>query len=179
MRRTLVCYFALLVLMAPVAVPAATREVIDREVQQALVDFRAYAPAAIELMDRAAGVLVIPKMTRAGFGIGGQYGEGALQVNGATQAYYSAAGASIGLQVGVEVRSHVLLFMTEASLRQFQRSDGWEVGIDGSVALATLGAGGSIDTQTAQEPVIGFIFSNTGLMFNLSLGGVKISPIER
>ena len=179
MSRASACCFAVLALMVPLVVSAATREVIDRDVENALADFRQYAPAAVELMDRAAGVLVIPKVTRMGFGIGGQYGEGALQVGGKTQAYYSAAGASIGLQFGVEVRTHVLLFMTEQALRNFQRSDGWEAGVDGSVALATLGAGGSIDTHTAQEPVIGFIFSNTGLMFNLSLGGAKISPIER
>ena len=64
-------------------------------------------------------------------------------------------------------------------LSAFRNSEGWEVGIDGSVALATLGAGGEIDTKTAKEPVIGFIFSNKGLMYNLTFEGSKISRIKK
>jgi lipid-binding SYLF domain-containing protein len=51
--------------------------------------------------------------------------------------------------------------------------------VDGSVALATLGAGGAIDTQTAKKPIIGFIFSNKGLMYNLTFEGSKITQIQR
>jgi hypothetical protein len=43
----------------------------------------------------------------------------------------------------------------------------------------TVGAGGSIDTESLTSPVIGFILDPTGLMYNLTLEGSKISRISR
>lgn len=158
---------------------AASKEVIDRQVENALQTFRQQSPAAAELMDKAEGVLVFPEVTKAGFGIGGEYGEGSLLIDGEPLAYYSTAGASFGLQLGVQFKAQLILFMTEKSLYKFRRSKGWEVGVDGSVALAKVGAGGAIDTQAAQQPIIGFIFSNKGLMYNLTFEGSKMTRIER
>ena len=69
--------------------------------------------------------------------------------------------------------------MTEDALGSFRRKDGWKVGVDGSVALITLGTGGSIDTNQITKPVIGFILDEKGLMYNLTLEGSKISRIKR
>lgn len=85
-------------------------------------------------------------------------------MGGKTAAYYNIAAASVGLQLGVQSRSQIVLFMTPAALAKFRASKGWKAGVDGSVALATLGAGGAIDSETASKPIIGFVFSNTGLM---------------
>ncbi|MEH6467248.1 MAG: YSC84-related protein, partial [Porticoccus sp.] len=100
-------------------------------------------------------------------------------VGGSTVGYYNTAAASIGFQLGAQIKSQIILFMTDAALQKFKNSAGWEAGVDGSVAIATIGAGGQIDTDTIQQPIIGFIFSNKGLMFNLSLEGSKITPIVR
>ena len=94
-------------------------------------------------------------------------------------AYYNIAAASIGFQLGAQARSQIILFMTESALSKFRASEGWKAGVDGSVALATLGAGGAIDTETAKKPIIGFIFSNKGLMYNLTFEGSKITKIDR
>ena len=123
-------------------------------------------------------MLVFPNVIKAGIGIGGEYGEGALLMKGKPVAYYNIAAASIGLQLGAQARTQIILFMSEGSLAKFRNSQGWTAGVDGSVALATLGAGGSIDTETAKKPVIGFIFSNKGLMYNLTFEGSKISKIN-
>lgn len=69
--------------------------------------------------------------------------------------------------------------MSDKVLKEFQSSYGWKAGVDGSVALATLGAGGSIDSETAKAPIIGFIFSNKGLMYNLSFEGSKITRLNK
>ena len=76
-------------------------------------------------------------------------------------------------------RATIIMFMTEAALANFQRTDGWKVGVDGSIAIITVGAGGQIDTNSISSPVIGFIFDQKGLMYNLTLGGSKISRIQR
>lgn len=94
-------------------------------------------------------------------------------------AYYNIAAASYRFSAVRQARSQIILFMTDKALSKFRSSEGWKAGVDGSVALVTLGAGGSIDTETAKKPIIGFIFSNKGLMYNLTFEGSKITKIDR
>lgn len=170
---------ASLFILATATASAASKEQIDAEVRQALTEFRETTSAGYELSQKAVGVLVFPDVIKAGMGIGGEYGEGALMIDGQTVGYYNLASASIGFQLGAQKRSQIVLFMTQSALDNFRSSEGWKAGVDGSVALATLGAGGAIDTETAQQPIIGFIFSNKGLMYNLTFEGSKMSKIER
>jgi len=93
--------------------------------------------------------------------------------------YCNIASASIGFQLGAQARSMVILFMTPESLAAFRKSDGWKAGVDGSVALVTIGAGDTIDTQTGQKPIVGFIFGNKGLMYNPTFEGSKFTKIDR
>jgi lipid-binding SYLF domain-containing protein len=158
---------------------AASKQEIDIYVEEALSEFYKHSPAGQKLAQRAKGILVFPRVYKAGFGIGGEYGEGKLIVGGGTKGYYSVSAASVGFQLGVQRKSQILLFMTNESLNNFLDSNGWDAGVDGSVAIASLGAGGEIDTKTANEPVIAFIFSNKGLMYNLTLEGSKITQIVR
>jgi lipid-binding SYLF domain-containing protein len=163
----------------PAPAAAASKAEIDADVQEALENFYKHSSAGKQLAQKAAGMLVYPKVIKAGIGIGGEYGEGALLVKGKTAAYYNIAAASIGFQLGAQVKSQIILFMNAKVLEDFRKSKGWQAGVDGSVALATLGAGGEISTETAKEPIIGFIFSNKGLMYNLTFEGTKITRIER
>lgn len=172
-------FLSLVLACTGVAVQAASRDEIDAEVRSALNNFYQHSGAGKELAGKAAGILVFPNVIKAGIGIGGEYGEGALLVGGKTAAYYNIASASIGFQLGAQARSQIVLFMTAAALAKFRSSEGWKAGVDGSVALATLGAGGAIDSETARKPIIGFIFSNKGLMYNLTFEGSKISKIDK
>ena len=161
------------------AATAATRQEIDAQVRQALKSFQQQTSAGYELSKKASGMLIFPSVIKAGIGIGGEYGEGALLVKGKTVAYYNLAAASIGFQLGAQARSQIVLFMNDKVLGEFRTSEGWKAGVDGSVAVATLGAGGAVDTETAKQPIIGFIFSNKGLMYNLTFEGSKITRIEK
>ena len=158
---------------------AASREEIDANVQEAIGNFYKQTSAGKRLAQKAAGMLVFPEVIKAGIGIGGEYGEGALLIKGKTAAYYSTAAASIGFQLGAQVKSQIILFMNAKVLEDFRKSQGWKAGVDGSVALATLGAGGELSTDTIKQPIIGFIFSNKGLMYNLTFEGSKITRLER
>ncbi len=166
-----------LALFAPSA--QAVSPELDAYVQEALAKFYSHTQAGRELAGRAKGMLVFPRVYKAGFVVGGEYGEGALLVNGKNAGYYSTASASVGFQLGAQRKTVILLFMNDEALSRFRESDGWQAGVDGSVALANMGAGDKIDTQTAQQPIVAFVFSNEGLMFNLNLEGTKISRIER
>ncbi len=158
---------------------AASKEEINAEVREAVQNFYKHTSAGKELAQKAAGMLVFPSVVKAGIGVGGEYGEGSLLIGGKTVGYYNIASASIGFQLGAQARSQIILFMTENALSKFRNSEGWKAGVDGSVALATLGAGGSIDTETAKKPIIGFIFSNKGLMYNLTFEGSKITKLDK
>lgn len=160
-------------------VAAASKEEINAEVREALKNFQKQTSAGHELSKKASGMLVFPSVIKAGIGVGGEFGEGALLVKGKTVAYYNIAAASIGFQLGAQARSQIILFMNDKVLGEFRKSKGWKAGVDGSVALATLGAGGAIDTETAKQPIIGFIFSNKGLMYNLTFEGSKITRIAK
>lgn len=158
---------------------AASKSEIDSDVQSALTAFYNLSTGNKELASKAAGVLVFPLVMKAGFFVGGDYGEGVLQVGGKTVDYYSTAAISFGLQLGAQSRSEVILFMDKEALENFQVRDGWAAGIDGSVAVIDSGVGKGVNTETAREPIIAFIFSNKGLMGNLSLEGYKFSKIYR
>jgi lipid-binding SYLF domain-containing protein len=171
------------VLLSFAAAPAlaASKEEIDAGVKEALAELYKQSSAAQDLGAKAVGILVFPKVVKGGVGIGGEFGEGALLVGGKTSGYYNTAAGSIGFQLGLQQKSQVIMFMTQKELDKFQQqnNEGWKAGVDGSVALATLGAGGQLDTETAKKPIIGFIFSNKGLMYNLTFEGSKITKITK
>jgi lipid-binding SYLF domain-containing protein len=158
---------------------AASKAEIDTDVQFALTAFYNLSPGNKELASKASGVLIFPSVMKAGFFVGGDYGEGALQVEGKTVDYYSTAAISFGLQLGAQSRSEVILFMDKNALESFRLHDGWAAGLDGSVAVIDNGAGKGVSTETASAPIIAFIFSNKGLMGNLSVEGSKFSKIYR
>jgi lipid-binding SYLF domain-containing protein len=178
-RKIFLMLVCAVTLVAAGGVNAASKEEIDAEVRQALEAFYKYTSAGKELAQKASGMLVFPSVIKAGIGIGGEYGEGSLLIKGKPVAYYNTASASIGFQLGAQARTQIVLFMNDTVLNAFRNSKGWQAGVDGSVALATLGAGGAIDTQTAKEPIIGFIFSNKGLMYNLTFEGSKITKLDK
>ena len=71
------------------------------------------------------------------------------------------------------------MFMTNGAYQDFINRDGWKAGVDGSIALVEFGAGKEIDTNSIRDPIIAFVFSNKGLMFNLSLEGSKFWKITK
>ncbi|KPK27030.1 MAG: hypothetical protein AMJ61_07045 [Desulfobacterales bacterium SG8_35_2] len=158
---------------------AKSAQEIDVSVDVALDEFAQQVKGGKEFLASAKGVLVFPSVLKAGVGIGGEYGEGALRIGGKTVDYYSTAAASFGFQLGAQSKRIVIVFMQDDALKKFRESQGWEAGVDGSVALITLGAGGAIDTTNIKDPIIGFVFSNKGLMYNLTLEGSKYTKLVR
>jgi len=158
---------------------AKSAKEIDVRVDTALERFNNDIKGGKEFLKTAKGVLVFPSVIKAGIGIGGEYGEGALRINGKTVDYYNTAAASIGFQLGAQSKTVIVVFMQADALKKFRASSGWEAGVDGSVALIELGAGGSIDTTNIKRPIVGFVFGNKGLMYNLTLEGSKYTKIVR
>jgi lipid-binding SYLF domain-containing protein len=174
--------FIIALLIAPTfshVAQAATAKEIDVSVEVALDRFKNDVKGASEFLANAKGVLVIPNVIRVGFGLGGEYGEGAMIIGGKTVEYYSTAAGSFGFQIGAQSKNIVIIFMEEAALTKFRDSLGWRAGVDGSVALIDTGAGASVDTDNMKHPIVGFVFGLKGLMVNLSLEGSKFTKLAK
>jgi len=131
-----------------------------------------------ELVARARGVLVFPAVLEAGFIVGASRGDGALRVGGKTVSYHRTTAGSIGLQAGAQSTAMFILFMTEDALRKFQSSRGWTAGVDASVTMISVGASAQMTTATAQQPVIGYVLSNSGLMAGVTVNGARVTSLK-
>jgi lipid-binding SYLF domain-containing protein len=131
-----------------------------------------------EITAKASGLLIFPSIIAAGLVIGGEYGEGVLRTGGRTQGYYRAASGSFGFQAGAQSKAVVIAFLSQAALDKFRNSNGWTAGVDGSVALARMGANGEVDTASIKNDVTAFALTNAGLMYNLTIEGTKIAKID-
>jgi lipid-binding SYLF domain-containing protein len=127
---------------------------------------------------QAYAVLVFPKVTKAGFGIGGQSGEGALIKDGKTIGYYRTTGASIGLQAGAQTYGYAMFFMNEKAMKALDQADGFEVGVGPSVVVMDEGKAKTTTTTTMKDDIYAFIFGQKGLMAGLGIQGNKISKIN-
>ena len=135
-------------------------------------------PGAAPMVQNAKGVLYMPLMTEAGFGIGGAYGQGALRINNVTVDYYSATRATVGFQIGAQQYAHVLIFQTEQALADFRRNPGWVAGAGAFYALPDRGVSMGTDTITSQQPVVTMIFGQSGLMAGASIEGTKYTRVS-
>jgi len=136
-------------------------------------------PGTQDLAEKSAGMLVMPLVTKAGFGFGGAYGEGALQIDDVTVDYYSTAQASFGLQIGAQQYAHTLFFMTQEALADFRGSDGWAVGADAEYVFNDQGQTVGVETTTALAPVIAVVYGQSGLIVGATLEGTKYTRIIR
>jgi lipid-binding SYLF domain-containing protein len=158
--------------------PEARRKSIDAGVDSALARLYQQVGGSQELVSRSAGVLVFPSVLSGGFVVGGSHGQGALRKGGKTVGYYSLTAASVGLLAGAQSKSLFILFVTQDALNRFEASSGWTAGVDGSVALLSVGANARVTTQEVQQPIVGFVLTNAGLMADLSLNGSRINRLS-
>ena len=175
----IVCVTATLGFVSAGVSHAKTAKEIDASVDASLERFHKEVKGAEEFLKSAKGVLVLPGVIKGGLIIGGEYGEGALRIGGKTVDYYSTAAASYGFQLGGQKKDIILVFMQEESLNKFHESSGWKAGVDGSVALVNLWAAASLDTAKMKEPIVGFVFGQKGLMYNLTLEGSKFTKLKK
>jgi len=177
-RTLLAAVLLVLVALASTAQAKSARQ-IDIEVDAAIKNFTLNVGGGQQFLNSAKGVLVFPSVLKGGFVVGGEYGEGALRVGGTTVDYYNTVSASIGFQLGAQAKTIIMVFMDDYALHKFRTSEGWEAGVDGSVALVEWGAGKNLSTTKIQDPIVGFVFNNKGLMYNLTIEGSKFSKIRR
>jgi len=158
---------------------AASAAAIDADADAALMKLYEHKPVAKMLSEKAAAVLIFPNIVKAGFIVGGQYGQGALRKQGKTVGYYSSAAGSYGLQAGAQSFGYVMFLMTDSAVNYLNKSDGWEIGVGPSIVVVDEGIAKSLTSTTLKSDVYAFIFDQKGLMAGIGLQGSKITRIEK
>lgn len=175
--RVAACILVMLI-AASAAVMAASGADIDAHVDKTLAKFEKDVKGANRVLQQAKGVLVFTGVIKAGLGIGGEHGNGALRIDGKTVDYYSISSGSIGLQIGVQKKDIIMVFRETGALEKFRASSGWKLGAEAEVVVVDVGADGQIDTNRLKGPVVAFVVGQEGLMGGVSLSGSKISKIK-
>ena len=110
--------------------------------------------------------------------VGGEYGKGAMRVGGKTVDYYRMISGSVGFQIGGQAKDVIIAFMSSDALNIFRSSKGWEAGVDGNIALITVGAGESAITAMGKNPIVAFVFDVKGLIVDMSFKGAKFTKLD-
>jgi len=134
---------------------------------------------AKKLNTSAIAVLVFPAITKAGFIVGGQYGEGVLWKKEKPTAYYNTAGGSFGLQAGAQQYGYALFFMKEGALDALNSTQGFEIGTGPSIVVVDQGFATSMTSINTQADIYAFIFSQKGVMAGVGIQGNKITKLDQ
>jgi len=158
---------------------AETPEHIDRSSDAALQQLYDTNPAARAIAEHARAILVFPSIVKAGFVVGGAFGEGELKEGSEVRSYYNSVTGSVGFQAGAQSYGYVVFLMNQDAVRYVHRSEGWEVGVGPTIVIVDAGVAGNLSTTTLKDDAYAFIFDQKGLMAGVSLEGTKITPIDR
>jgi lipid-binding SYLF domain-containing protein len=159
--------------------PALADDSFEADAKAALQKLYDSEPVAKMIGEKARAVLVFTSIVKAGFIVGGQYGEGVLLIHGKLVAHYNSVAASYGLQAGVQSFGYALFLMNDKAIQYLDKSDGWELGVGPSIVIVDKGKAKSLTTMTLQDDVYAFIFDQKGLMAGLGLQGSKITKLEK
>ena len=173
------CSVLILSLFLSIVSYAKTAKEINGEVNEALALFYKQVKGGKEFLNASKGALIIPNIVKAGLGVGGEFGEGALRIGGKTVDYYSIAAGSAGFQIGAQKMNLILVFRQDEALKKFRTSSGWKAGVDASVAFVDAGADKSLDTTNIKDPIVGFVFGQKGAMAAATVEGAKFTKLVR
>ena len=158
---------------------AGSPQGIESDAEAALNTLYQKVPNAKPLGAQAKAILIFPKIVKAGFLVGAQYGEGELLKDGQITGYYNMAAASYGFQAGVQWFAYAMFFMTDSALNYFENSAGFEVGVGPNIVVLDAGKAKTLTSTTGRDDVYAFIFGQKGLMGGAGLQGSKITRINR
>lgn len=161
------------------SVAAASNDLLIEDSNAALKSLYAGSPGAKALGDKATGILVFPNVTKAGFVIGAQGGDGVLLVKGKQTGFYNTAAVSVGLQAGAQTFGYVLFFMSDKVLTEFRNSKNFQIGVGPNIVVVDAGAAKDLSTLTGKADVYAIIFDQKGLMAGVGLQGSKITKLKR
>ncbi|MEM9255682.1 MAG: hypothetical protein AAGA91_09550 [Pseudomonadota bacterium] len=168
----------ILLLGAADALQADDKAMIDANTERAIHWLKNSGGDAGELLERAHGVLIMPDLVQMKFGAGGEFGEGALLVDGETVDYYASAGKAFGVPEETEFKAEVIFFLSEEALETFRSRTSWKAG---EFEPVTVIAGDSPEALKAAKSkgMVGVVFTEDGYLSGKGLKGDRLTRIVR
>lgn len=152
---------------------------LDSEAKATLEKFVSETKGAEEVFADAKGVLVCPKIRKAGVGVGAERGHCVLTSGADEHLYYVVTALKAGAILGISSHSMILVMNTDTALAHFTSGEReWEFGVDASVAVAKIGVGGDLDTTNLKKDIVSFIFGEKGLIADLTWEGSRFKKLD-
>ena len=146
--------------------PATIRE----EVKAALKRLKAKDPGLKQMLKDAYGYAVFPSVGKAALVVGGAYGRGAVFEQGKLIGFATIGQTTIGVQVGGDTFSEIVLFEDEQAMERFKEGK-LKFAANASAVLVKAGAAA---TNNYEKGVQTLAYSRGGMMLEAAIGGQKL-----
>ena len=176
--RTIMKLFLVSIFFFSVSTFAGEKEILEAEANVTIQKFYTNVIGGEDFLGKVKGYLVFPSVIRGGLIFGGEFGRGVLKVDGQSKGYFNMVSGSIGLQAGVQERAVLIAFVSQRALDSFLSTNGFTIGVDGSLNFANWGTSRDLSTAMFGRDVVIFAFDETGVMGGVSVDGSKITRID-
>jgi lipid-binding SYLF domain-containing protein len=126
-------------------------------------------------MRDSAGYAIFPTVDKGAVGIGGAYGKGDLYQSGAPVGYCDVSQATIGVQLGGQAYTEILVFQTPDAVQRFKNGD---FTFDAQATAVALKSGAGANAKFANGVAV-FTMDESGLMYEAAIGGQKFTYQDR
>lgn len=144
------------------------KKIID-DAKKAKAVFTKEDPEMSQLFAKAEGYVIFPNVGKGAYVVGGAAGNGVVYENGNLVGMAKLRQVDVGLQIGGQAFSQVLLFKTEEALIRFKKGN-FELSGNMSAVVLEEGKAKSIEFRSGVAVVT---MPKAGAMAELSVGGQK------
>jgi lipid-binding SYLF domain-containing protein len=132
-----------------------------------------------ELMEKSEGIVIVPGLINASFGVGGKRGKGVAIVKlddgkWSDPVFVTLTGGSVGFQAGVQSIDLVMVFRHKGVLTKVKHGD-FTIGGDASAAAGPVGRSTSANTDYKLQAEVYSYSRSKGLFAGVSINGVSLS----
>jgi len=134
------------------------------------------------MLQKAEGLVILPKLIKAGFILGGRHGKGMLVIkdeagNWSDPGIVKMSGGSIGFQAGVQKIELILVFRDRETARSIGNGE-FKIGADAAVTAGPVGREASASTNAKLEAEIYSYSRSKGLFAGISIDGSTLKYDE-
>jgi lipid-binding SYLF domain-containing protein len=142
---------------------------IEKDAADALAKAQAGDPTFAPVLSHAYGYAVFPSVGKGGIGIGAAYGKGVLYRSGAAIGYCKITQGTIGLQLGAQAYTEIIVFETASAFNSFK---GGDFAFDAQATVVALKSGAGANAKYSNGVAV-FTMDEAGLMYEATVGGQK------
>lgn len=150
---------------------AVPEEQGDADARATITKFKEKNSDMPKIFADAYGYAVFPTVGKGAIGIGGARGKGWVYKRGRLIGRSTLTQVTIGLQLGGQAYSEIVLFQTKQALENFQRG---KLKLDAQASAIAITARAATDLAY-REGVAIVTMAKGGLMYEASVGGQKFS----